>query len=264
MMIPAPFPWRLARFVAALFFASAPVLAATPLRLHEISVSRFVERPGGQMWLERGLMTALGAFRKTDESPVLSTVTVPGEARDQNLITLEAWFAYRRLGPRAVENFIVNEDAWPYTIGLREYTAVLPNPEANIDDGLLVNLSTRGYASTTQKLMGGFIIDDQHRWVLIRAVGPGLRAYNVTGAMSDPVLTIFKGSLPYYTNDNWGTRPDAAEIATAAAQVGAFPLANDSADAALLVELPPGAYTAHVEPASGGAGEVLLEIYRVP
>jgi len=43
-------------------------------------------------------------------------------------------------------------------------------------------------------------------------------------------------------------------------QVGAFDLPSASKDAALLVDLPAGAYTMH---AIGGTGVVLLEIYLV-
>jgi len=43
--------------------------------------------------------------------------------------------------------------------------------------------------------------------------------------------------------------------------LGAFGLGSGSKDAALLVELDPGVYTAQVAGASGGSGEALVEIY---
>jgi len=46
--------------------------------------------------------------------------------------------------------------------------------------------------------------------------------------------------------------------------VGAFALPAGSKDAALLLDLPAGIYTAHVAGADGGTGVALLEIYRVP
>jgi hypothetical protein len=70
-------------------------------------------------------------------------------------------------------------------------------------------------------------------------------------------------------NDNWplpigpGTPASAPEIATAAAMTGAFPFSSGSADAALLVTLAPGAYTAVVEGARGTTGYGLVEAYEV-
>jgi hypothetical protein len=45
------------------------------------------------------------------------------------------------------------------------------------------------------------------------------------------------------------------------AATGAFAFAPGSADAAVVLTLPAGSYTAHVD---GGTGETLVEVYRVP
>jgi hypothetical protein len=64
------------------------------------------------------------------------------------------------------------------------------------------------------------------------------------------------------TNDNWnGT----AALKTAFARVGAFNLAVDtSRDAAIAVELPPGAYTATAFGSNNTTGVVLIEVYELP
>lgn len=101
--------------------------------------------------------------------------------------------------------------------------------------------------------------------MLVRAVGPTLATFDVPGPLPDPFLTIWQGSLPIHFNDNWSERPDANEIEQAAVAVGAFPLPPASKDAALLVELPPGTYTAGVVSKSGNdAGAALVEIYVMP
>jgi hypothetical protein len=46
--------------------------------------------------------------------------------------------------------------------------------------------------------------------------------------------------------------------------VGAFALATQSRDAAVLATLPPGSYTVQVSGASGGTGVALVEVYEVP
>jgi hypothetical protein len=45
--------------------------------------------------------------------------------------------------------------------------------------------------------------------------------------------------------------------------VGAFSLATGSADSAMVLTLPPGAYTAEVSGADGGTGIALVEIYEM-
>jgi hypothetical protein len=50
----------------------------------------------------------------------------------------------------------------------------------------------------------------------------------------------------------------------AAAQTGAFALPANSRDAALLLVLEPGAYTAQISGAGASTGVALLELYDVP
>jgi hypothetical protein len=58
-----------------------------------------------------------------------------------------------------------------------------------------------------------------------------------------------------------GAAGSAAAIQAAGARVGAYAWPIESRDAALLVTLEPGAYTAHVSGASGSRGLVLVEVY---
>jgi hypothetical protein len=54
-------------------------------------------------------------------------------------------------------------------------------------------------------------------------------------------------------------------IAATAARVGAFAWTDpNSQDAALVVTLPPGAYTAEVNPTIPPYGNALIEVYLVP
>jgi hypothetical protein len=56
----------------------------------------------------------------------------------------------------------------------------------------------------------------------------------------------------------------AATLTSTAAQVGAFPLIAGSKDAALIVTLPPGAYTAQVSGNGGTTGNGMAEVYEIP
>jgi hypothetical protein len=64
-------------------------------------------------------------------------------------------------------------------------------------------------------------------------------------------------------NDNWSAATNAAEIQAAAAQSGAFALASGSRDAAVLVTLSAGSYTASVSGVGNTTGTALVEIYVV-
>lgn len=138
-------------------------------------------------------------------------------------------------------------------------------PPTDVSQARLTNVSALAQtAPGAQQLTVGFVIGGpDSRQLLIRAVGPGLLQFGVSGA-PDPVLTLYSGSNVVASNIGWGTGPDAGSVSTAASQVGAFALTVGSADSALLVVLPPGDYTAAVGTTSGNSGLVLLEVYEVP
>lgn len=74
-------------------------------------------------------------------------------------------------------------------------------------------------------------------------------------------MTLFAGQTERGGNDNWG---GGSSLAAAFNQVGAFPLAADSRDAALLVTLEPGNYTVQVAGVGGTTGVALIEVYEMP
>ena len=133
----------------------------------------------------------------------------------------------------------------------------------------LVNLSARNFVGTgSDILIAGFALSGSGtKQVLIRAVGPALTGFGVPGALEDPRLEIYDGSgRSLAANDNWGTPVGSAAAATAAtfSQVGAFPLAAGSRDAALLITLSAGAsYTVQVAGVNNTTGEALIEVYEV-
>lgn len=132
----------------------------------------------------------------------------------------------------------------------------------------LVNLSARTQVGTGAAiLIAGFsITGDAPKQVLIRAVGPSLAPFGVTGVLADPQLALFRqgSATAIQQNDNWLAAPNVAQIGLVGAQVGAFALPANSRDAALLVTLEPGAYTAQVSGVGNTAGVALVEIYEVP
>jgi alkaline phosphatase len=132
----------------------------------------------------------------------------------------------------------------------------------------LVNMSNRAFVGTgAQAMIGGFVIDGtQPRTLLVRAVGPGLAKFGLTtGTLADPMLTIVNSAgNPIFSNDNWETNTNLAALRSASALVGAPALDAGSKDAALLVTLAPGSYSAQVTGVAGATGLALLEIFEAP
>lgn len=136
------------------------------------------------------------------------------------------------------------------------------SPDLPYHLGSLINVSTRAYVgSGAQQLIGGFIVRGTGgKSVLIRAVGPSLSAFGVAETLTDPVLRVFRtpDSMPLAENDNWGEQARPQDT-----MVQGFPLGNGSRDAALLLSLAPGSYTANIEGRNGATGIALVEAYEV-
>lgn len=133
----------------------------------------------------------------------------------------------------------------------------------------LTNLSARARVGTGDAiLIPGLVLSPgaTSRRVLVRAVGPGLVPFGVTGLLADPKLELFQGGARIAENDNWGTpvgpyAASAQALGTAFQRCGAFSLPAGSLDAALDVLLPPGGYTLQVSGIGGRTGEALVEVY---
>ncbi len=125
----------------------------------------------------------------------------------------------------------------------------------------LINVSARYMVgSGAGALVAGFVIDGTNqKTVLIRGAGPTLAAYGVGGALSDPVIELYNSSHQKIAeNNDW-----ASSLATTFNQVGAFDFVAGSKDAALLISLPPGLYSAQLSGANNATGEGMIEIYEV-
>lgn len=128
-------------------------------------------------------------------------------------------------------------------------------PAAAADGGGIVNFSARAeVAAGAPAPTLGFVVDGNGNSFLLRGVGPGLAGFGVTGVLSDPALSLFRGSTLLARNDNWGS-------AFIAPPVGAFALPAASLDAGIWAALDRGAYTVQLSAAGTQTGAGLLEIY---
>lgn len=151
-------------------------------------------------------------------------------------------------------------------VGLVEVYDLDPDRDAAIPGPRLTNLSVRAVVGAGENLLiPGLVVGaGTTRTVLVRAVGPGLAAFGVTGVLPDPALELYRGTERIAANTRWHTATNAAALRSAAVQVGAFALAEGGADSALLATLTPGAYTVQVRGAGGATGVALVEVYDLP
>ena len=135
--------------------------------------------------------------------------------------------------------------------------------------GRLTNLSTRTQVGGSAGILtAGFVIAGTgDLTLLIRGVGPTLADYGVSDVMGDPTLRVISSATGADVgfNDDWGFASSGSTLLrTTASAVGAFALREDSADAALLITLPPGVYTVQMDAYDNmSPGTGLVEIYEV-
>ena len=124
----------------------------------------------------------------------------------------------------------------------------------------LIAFSSNAAVGTGSPVVVGFTITgSSSKSILLRAVGPGLGTFGVTGTLADPSLTLSTSAgVVVATNSGWN---NSTTVSTADAHVGAFPLVANSADAAIVETLSPGTYSMKVTSVSGGSGAVLAEVY---
>lgn len=138
------------------------------------------------------------------------------------------------------------------------------NMSAGDQSAAVVNVSARATTgSGSAALTAGFIVAGTGSdAVLVRGVGPSLTGYGVSDALAAAQLTLFDGQqAAIASNSDWQSSPS-QNIAAVSQLVGAFPLTG-AGDAALLVTLTSGDYTAQVTGDSGATGVALAEVYDV-
>jgi hypothetical protein len=136
---------------------------------------------------------------------------------------------------------------------------MVPIPAApallNISSRARVEADDLGYA------IGGFILTGSApKPVVLRAIGPSLQKSGLplAGLLADPTLTLQDSDgVPIASNDDWMTNPQQQEIF----DLGLAP--GDPEEAAIIVTLPPGTYTATMRGAGGGTGIGVVELYDV-
>ncbi|MBI5688455.1 MAG: peptidylprolyl isomerase [Verrucomicrobia bacterium] len=240
---------------------------------------------GTKPLLIRGVGPSLAQFGVRDAlpDPVLQLYRGSGLVAENDNWRGDAQVAARSVqvgafafsGPAALDAAVaVSSTVGSYTVQLKDrgegsgtvlaevYDAT-PGIEIGERTPRLVNLSARAkLAADDSLLVAGFVIGGTTpATVLIRAVGPSLAAFGVAEPVADPKLQLYRGTAQLTEVDNWEGE---AQLASLAGAIGAFALpATGSKDAALLVTLPPGTYTAQVSDVTRAGGIALIEVYEI-
>ncbi len=249
----------------ALLFAT-PGRSAEAFRLDRLPIVRFSPTPDGRLLKQEGVLDLAGDVAWRGTQNIARPANTEEWALNRTLVNVEAWLAFYKLGANATANFEVRGGGVHVPFGDDVYMAVGVSPFARTSSGQFVNISTRTRLSDGEVVIAGFVIEDRPRAVLVRAVGPSLTKFGVPSSHPDPWLAVKRGAQTVVGNDDWSNHPNAERVAAAAARVGAFPLDTAAFDAAVLVILPPGAYTVHVasDLINVRSRDVLVEVYSVP
>jgi hypothetical protein len=127
---------------------------------------------------------------------------------------------------------------------------------AGLSPAPVFNFSTRGFAGTgSNELIGGFIVRGPlPAQVLVRALGPTLSYFGVAGALSATTLQVYSSTGLVASNSGWQATQMAAIQATGFAPPSA-------SEAAVIVTVPPGAYTVLVSGPNGATGVALIDAF---
>lgn len=128
-------------------------------------------------------------------------------------------------------------------------------------NSMLANVSTRGLVNTDNNVMiGGFIIGPtggSSANVVVRAIGPSLSNFGVSGALEDPTVDLVNSNgVVIRSNNDWRESQEAEIIAT-----GLQP--SDDRESALVEAVNPGNYTAVVRGSGNTTGVGLIEVYNL-
>jgi len=227
-------------------YAVANVLADPRLQVFNEQGRQIAENDNWSFSAEgTSLLASLGAF------------SLPSGSRDAAVLMLS--------GPGVFSGQVTSTDATTGVVLCEAYDGgqVRSGEASDPGDMHLANLSARGPVGIGGGiLIGGFVLSGNGpKRLLIRGIGPTLSNYGVSGVLADPRLELYQGDTKITENDNWSA---GTELKSAFTQTGAFPLADASKDAALLVTLQPGVYSAHLSGVNNATGIALLEIYELP
>ncbi|MGI8819956.1 MAG: Calx-beta domain-containing protein [Chthoniobacterales bacterium] len=234
------------------------ILRAIGPSLTQFGVAGAIQDPTLQLMDANGNQVAYNddytSLSSSDQQTLTQTGLTPGDPRESALVVVL--------------------DNGPHTAILRGKTDGVGLVEA-YDFGAtttsrLVNISTRLKVKEGDNgaLIAGFIVSAPNnnpgtaQEVVIRAMGPSLASYGVTGTLQNPTLDVYRGSVKVYSNDDWKTQSGAGVGSRASIEATGLQPGNDK-EAALRLTLDPGSYSAVVRGKNSSTGISLVEVFQL-
>jgi uncharacterized delta-60 repeat protein len=192
-----------------------------------------------------GTVTTNDNWRDTQEQEIIGATLNPADDRESAIVGTLA------PGPYTV---VVRGDDNSSGVGLVELYDL---DEAA--DSKLANLSSRGFVGSSDNVMiaGLILADENNATLVLRGLGPSLGQFGIADSLQDTTLELYdaNGTVTAF-NDDWRNPQEAALQASSLAP-------TDDREAALLVELTAGAYTAILRGKNDSSGVGLIEVYNL-
>jgi uncharacterized delta-60 repeat protein len=185
-------------------------------------------------------------WRENQEDEIIATALAPTDNRESAIIATLAPGNYTAIVAGKNTSGIAVVEV--YDLG----TASLDSSSTS----RLANIATRGPVLGDDNVMiAGFIVSGQASKVVVRAIGPSLAAFGITGTLQDPTLALKDANgVTLVGNDDW-QQGQPTEIQA----LGLVP--TDPRESALIATLAPGQYTAIVSGKGNATGVALVEVY---
>lgn len=129
----------------------------------------------------------------------------------------------------------------------------------SFSSSILANIATRGRINQGENvLIAGYIVGGyKPQRVVVRAIGPSLTQFGVSGALPDPLLELHNGQgTTIASNDDWQDTQEQELIDTTIPP-------SDPLESAIVINLQPGNYTAVISGFDGATGVGLAEVYNL-
>jgi hypothetical protein len=112
-------------------------------------------------------------------------------------------------------------------------------------------------------MIAGFIVQNAPVQTVVRAIGPSLVPFGIPNALPDTTLQLRdQNGTIVVQNDDWKVRTDGSSQQAELEATGLQP--TNDLEAAVLITLPPGQYTAQVRGKPEQTGIGVVQVYFLP
>jgi len=216
--------------------------------------------------LPNGITIFPGGFPLYRNGQLIGAIGVSGDGVDQDdIVAASGTETFPTPLEIGADEFTFKDARLPYAKFPRDPSGttttndpvIMAAPEQVMAQSGLANISCRLTVGTgeNQAIAGFIITGNQAKDMVVRAIGPSLAQFGLTGVLPNPALEIHDQTGAIIASNNDWRSSQSAEIEASGLAPG-----ND-AEAAIRLTLAPGAYTAVTHDETGATGIGLVEVY---